>query len=77
MTDGLLLQILALVVLIACSALLTGAEAAYFSLGRARLRRLTGKSTGGTTAPTHRATAPSPWSVPAAGTIRFRGTRLR
>lgn len=40
MADRVVLQILALVVLIACSGLLTGAEAAYFSLGRARLRRL-------------------------------------
>lgn len=32
---------LGLVVLLGCSALLTGAEAAYFSLGRARLRSLT------------------------------------
>jgi putative hemolysin len=37
----LLLQLSLLVALIACSALLTGAEAAYFSLGRARLRRMT------------------------------------
>ncbi len=40
MTDGVVLQILLLAVLVACSGLLTGAEAAYFSLGRARLRRL-------------------------------------
>jgi putative hemolysin len=33
-------------VLIGCSAILTGAEAAYFSLGRARLRRLAGAETG-------------------------------
>jgi putative hemolysin len=47
--DGLVLKLLALGVLIGCSALLTGAEAAYFSLGRARLRRLNrgdGQSTG-------------------------------
>lgn len=37
---GLLLQLLGLLVLIFCSAVLTSAEAAYFSLGRARLRRL-------------------------------------
>jgi putative hemolysin len=36
------LQLLVLVLLIACSAILTGAEAAYFSLGRARLRRMAG-----------------------------------
>ena len=40
MLDSLLLQLLLLVALIGCSALLTGAEAAYFSLGRARLRRI-------------------------------------
>lgn len=40
MTDGIVLQLLLLLLLIACSALLNGAEAAYFSLGRARLRRL-------------------------------------
>jgi putative hemolysin len=34
------LEVLALAVLVLCSALLSGAEAAYFSLGRARLRRL-------------------------------------
>jgi putative hemolysin len=39
-TDALTLKLLALVILIACSGLLSGAEAAYFSLGRARLRRL-------------------------------------
>lgn len=42
MADGVVLRLLALAVLVACSALLTGAEAAYFSLGRARLRRLAG-----------------------------------
>jgi putative hemolysin len=35
-------RLLLLGLLVACSAILTGAEAAYFSLGRARLRRLTG-----------------------------------
>jgi CBS domain containing-hemolysin-like protein len=40
MSNGLVLKLLGLLFLIACSALLTGAEAAYFSLGRARLRRL-------------------------------------
>jgi magnesium and cobalt exporter, CNNM family len=38
--DSLILQLSLLFALIACSALLTGAEAAYFSLGRARLRRI-------------------------------------
>ena len=38
--DGLVLELLALGVLLLCSALLTGAEAAYFSLGRARLKEL-------------------------------------
>ncbi|HSB60426.1 MAG TPA: hemolysin family protein [Vicinamibacteria bacterium] len=39
MPDRLLLQLLGLVALVVCSAILTGAEAAYFSLGRARLKR--------------------------------------
>jgi len=38
-----LLELASLVVLVIVSALLTGAEAAYFSLGRARLRRLAEK----------------------------------
>jgi putative hemolysin len=38
--NTLVLKLLGLLGLVACSALLTGAEAAYFSLGRARLRRL-------------------------------------
>ncbi|MGH7277433.1 MAG: hemolysin family protein [Candidatus Rokuibacteriota bacterium] len=46
MADGLLLKLLLLVVLVACSAVLTGAEAAYFTLGRARLRRLTANASG-------------------------------
>ena len=33
-------ELAALAVLVLCSALLTGAEAAYFSLGRARLKEL-------------------------------------
>jgi len=42
--DSLLLfQLAFLVLLVLCSALLTGAEAAYFSLGRARLKRLAEK----------------------------------
>jgi len=44
MTDSVVLQLLALVALITCSALLTGAEAAYFSLGRARLVRMADRS---------------------------------
>jgi len=39
-SDNLTLQVFALVLLIVCSAVLTGAEAAYFSLGRARLKRM-------------------------------------
>ncbi len=46
MTDSVLLQVLALLALIVCSALLTGAEAAYFSLGRARLARMADQSGG-------------------------------
>ena len=42
MSDNLTLQVFALVLLIVCSAVLTGAEAAYFSLGRARLKRMAG-----------------------------------
>jgi putative hemolysin len=38
--DSVLLQLMALLALVVCSALLTGAEAAYFSLGRARLERM-------------------------------------
>ena len=40
MSDSVVIQVLVLLILIVCSALLTGAEAAYFSLGRARLTRL-------------------------------------
>ena len=40
MLDSLILQLVLLFALVGCSALLTGAEAAYFSLGRARLRRI-------------------------------------
>ncbi len=42
MSDNITLQVFALVLLIVCSAILTGAEAAYFSLGRARLKRMAG-----------------------------------
>ena len=40
MSSLLLLELVALGLLLLCSALLTGAEAAYFSLGRARLKQL-------------------------------------
>jgi CBS domain containing-hemolysin-like protein len=43
--DGIVLELLLLGLLIASSGLLTGAEAAYFSLGRARLRRLAASET--------------------------------
>ena len=49
MTDSLVIQLLALALLIVCSAVLTGAEAAYFSLGRARLSRMTGERVAGST----------------------------
>jgi magnesium and cobalt exporter, CNNM family len=39
-SDGVLGTLLGLVAFVACSALFTGAEAAYFSLGRARLKRV-------------------------------------
>jgi len=42
--DHLTLKLLALATLVAASAVLTGAEAAYFSLGRARLRKLAGNT---------------------------------
>jgi CBS domain containing-hemolysin-like protein len=38
--DSLVLELLVLGFLVACSAILTGAEAAYFSLGRSRLKRV-------------------------------------
>jgi putative hemolysin len=44
--EGIILKLLALGVLVICSAILTGAEAAYFSLGRARLKRLAGAEPG-------------------------------
>ena len=40
MSDGLVVKLLSLIVFVACSALFTGAEAAYFSLGRARLKHV-------------------------------------
>ena len=40
--DNLALGLISLVVLIVFSAVLTGAEAAYFSLGRSRLKRVAG-----------------------------------
>jgi putative hemolysin len=49
MTDGVVLRLLLLGLLILCSGVLTGAEAAYFSLGRARLRRLAGAPADDTT----------------------------
>ena len=39
--DTLVLKLMGLGILVICSAILTGAEAAYFSLGRARLKRIT------------------------------------
>ena len=51
MGDGLVLQLLLLVALIIGSGLLSGAEAAYFSLGRARLRRIAAERPEGATAP--------------------------
>jgi putative hemolysin len=42
--DSILLRLWLLGVLIVCSAILTGAEAAYFSLGRARLKRVAAES---------------------------------
>jgi magnesium and cobalt exporter, CNNM family len=47
MTDRVVLHVLALVALVLGSGILTGAEAAYFSLGRSRLRRLRGSGSGG------------------------------
>ena len=46
MIESVLLQLLVLLTLVLCSALLTGAEAAYFSLGRARLARMAGLNGG-------------------------------
>ena len=46
MIASVVLQLLALLALVLCSALLTGAEAAYFSLGRARLVRMADRSSG-------------------------------
>ncbi|MGH7276122.1 MAG: hemolysin family protein [Candidatus Rokuibacteriota bacterium] len=46
-----LLQLLGLGALVVCSALLTGAEAAYFSLGRARLKRIAAEGEGRIPAP--------------------------
>jgi CBS domain containing-hemolysin-like protein len=42
-SEHLTLRLATLAALIVCSAILTGAEAAYFSLGRARLRRMAGE----------------------------------
>src|SRR5207302_10990330 len=49
--DGLVLQLLLLVALIIGSGLLSGAEAAYFPLGRARLRRIAAERPEGVPAP--------------------------
>ena len=46
MPDGIGWKLILLFVLIVCSAILTGAEAAYFSLGRARLRHVAVKDDG-------------------------------
>src|SRR2546430_17360421 len=43
-SNQLTLKLLALAILVGASAVLTGAEAAYFSLGRARLRKLAGST---------------------------------
>ena len=51
MSDRVVLHLLLLVLLVVCSGILTGAEAAYFSLGRARLRRMTARTDGGAAAP--------------------------
>jgi putative hemolysin len=47
MTGSVVLSLLALALLVVCSALLTGAEAAYFSLGRARLARMADRNGSG------------------------------
>jgi putative hemolysin len=41
--ESIVLKLLILTFLVGCSAVLTGSEAAYFSLGRARLRRIAGE----------------------------------
>ena len=46
MSDGVLARLLVLAALVVGSAVLTGAEAAYFSLGRARLRRVAQRQAG-------------------------------
>ena len=51
MADGVVLQLLLLGTLVIASGLLSGAEAAYFSLGRARLRRLAADRPEGALAP--------------------------
>jgi Mg2+/Co2+ transporter CorB len=45
-TEGVVLKLLAIGALVICSAVFTGAEAAYFSLGRTRLKRLAGAEAG-------------------------------
>jgi magnesium and cobalt exporter, CNNM family len=49
--DSILVQLFILGALVVCSAILTGAEAAYFSIGRARLRRVAGASSSSGPAP--------------------------
>jgi len=49
--DSLVLQLLLLGALIVASGMLSGAEAAYFSLGRARLRRIAAERPQGSQAP--------------------------
>jgi putative hemolysin len=47
--DGIVLRLLLLAFLVACSAVLTGAEAAYFSLGRSRLKHVQAQGDGRST----------------------------
>ena len=49
MSDGVLARLFVLAALVVGSAVLTGAEAAYFSLGRARLRRVAQRQAGDST----------------------------
>ena len=51
MTDTVVIRVLALLALVACSAVLSGAEAAYFSLGRSRLKHLKQSAAGSGPAP--------------------------
>jgi putative hemolysin len=47
MDGSVTLKLIGLLALVGCSALLTGAEAAYFSLGRARLKQMSGHRSAG------------------------------